>query len=163
MIRRCNYRISTKAEELTEGLFGQVFLFVFEILPALHRKRIFPAWAIRSLKYGVEPDFVVIPGLLDVNYDLPKAPYVEYDLREMRARYCKVLGGDWKYASRLWNTYFRVPERVVLRAAQFGSLGSALGLHYRGTDKNQDAEQTNPVSRDDFLAYSGFHRESPGN
>jgi hypothetical protein len=51
----------------------------------------------------------------------------------------------------LWRKYFRWPKRVIERADQFPSLKTALGIHYRGTDKNTDLCQTNPVSQEDFL------------
>ena len=38
------------------------------------------------------------------------------------------------------------------RADEFPSLDGALGLHYRGTDKNQSQVETNTVTLEDFLA-----------
>ena len=59
-------KISTSADQLQEGLFGQVFLWVFEILPYLDTQGIRPEWAIRSALYGRPDDFLVIPGLLEL-------------------------------------------------------------------------------------------------
>src|SRR5271170_6264424 len=67
------FTITTQPEELTEGLFGQVFLHVFEILPYLDENRLHPKWNIRSLKYGIAPDHTIIPGLLDVNDLIPES------------------------------------------------------------------------------------------
>jgi hypothetical protein len=144
-------RISTEREELREGLFGQVFLWVFEILPYLDGKGIFPAWAIRSPLYGDAETSVVIPGLLELNYDPSADQYVEANLLTLRERHVASLGNDWDYTAALWRTYFRWPQRVCARAEEFGPLGKALGIHYRGTDKNQALEETNYVSPDDFL------------
>ena len=151
-IMHTRIRISTRPDQLREGLFGQVFLWVFEILPYLDRQGIFPAWAIRSPLYGDGEDTVVIPGLLEPSYDTAAEHYQEVNLLDLRERQTVNLGNDWVYLSALWNKYFRWPERIRRRANDFPSLDRALGIHYRGTDKNRALEETNYVSPDDFLA-----------
>ncbi|MGD0252743.1 MAG: hypothetical protein ABSC01_08610 [Verrucomicrobiota bacterium] len=145
-------RISTAPEQLQEGLFGQVFLWVFEILPYLDCQGIFPAWAIRSTLYGAPEDFVVIPGLLEVNYDAGAENFQDVNLQDLRDRHVVTLGNDWDYAAQLWRKYFRWPARVSWRADEFPPLSQALGIHYRGTDKNKSLVETNYVSPEDFLA-----------
>jgi hypothetical protein len=136
-MNRGNWRIITKPAYLTEGLFGQVALFIFEVLPKLYQEKIFPDWKITSLLYGIEPDFTVIPGAFDLNYE-PKTPTKDVDLKSLRARSISVLGNQWAVLRDIWNAYFRIPLRTAKRADMFGDLNHALGLHYRGTDKNQD-------------------------
>ncbi|HEV2695449.1 MAG TPA: hypothetical protein VG347_21315 [Verrucomicrobiae bacterium] len=144
-------KISTAADQLQEGLFGQVFLWVFEILPYLDRQDIRPHWAIRSALYGRPADFLVIPGLLELNYEPAPGPVREVNLEAMQEGYKSTLGNDWDYVSALWHKFFRVPERIIRQADGFPALAGALGLHYRGTDKNKAAIETNYVSEDDFL------------
>jgi len=144
-------RITTNSEELTEGLFGQIILHVFEVLPKLYDERIFPCWDIRSLKYGCAPDYTVIPGLLEINYALKAENYKEVNLRDVRRKNIVVLGSDWEYMNMLWSTYFRIPHRVVEKAEGFGDMSNALALHYRGTDKNLAVEMTQSVSYNDIL------------
>jgi hypothetical protein len=151
--RNSVFVITTTPEELTEGLFGQIYLAVFEILPYLEENKIFPAWNVRSLKYGEPPDYTVIPGLLDLNYTPPNpANLPERKLSDLRLEHVYNLGGDWNYVSNLWNKYFKFPARIYSRADSFGDLTGALALHYRGMDKNQDLVQTNPVPKEDYLA-----------
>jgi len=147
--------ISTRPDQLREGLFGQVFLWVFEILPYLDRHGLFPAWAIRSPLYGNQNDPVVIPGLLEVNYETGADRYREVNLENLRQAQAVSLGHDWDYISTLWSKYFRWPERVRRRADEFPSLGRALGIHYRGTDKNRSLVETNYVSPDEFMELVG--------
>ena len=144
-------KISTQTDQLREGLFGQIFLWVFELLPYFDRKRIFPAWAIRSTLYGTAADFLVIPGLLEINYDTSAENYQDVNLQDLRDRHAATLGSDWDYAAALWHKYFRWPERVIQRADQFPRLDQALGIHYRGTDKNKSLVETNFVSQENFL------------
>jgi len=147
-----NWRITTSPSALTEGLFGQIVLWVFEVLPKLYENRIFPRWQITSLKYGVEPDFTVIPGVFDLNYDTGTVQTKDIDLMHVRDDFARILGNEWGALNILWSTYFRIPSRTVERGDQFGDLNHTLGLHYRGTDKNKDSMGlTNPVSYDDFL------------
>jgi hypothetical protein len=145
-------RISTTPEQLQEGLFGQVFLWVFEILPYLDRNGILPAWAIRSKLYGAPEEFLVIPDLLEVNYETCTVGFQEVNLLDLRGRQVVTLGNDWDYVSGLWKKYFRLPARIIERADKFPPMIQALGLHYRGTDKNKSLVETNYVSPEDFLA-----------
>lgn len=145
-------RLSTASGQLQEGLFGQVFLWVFELLPYLEREGIFPEWAIRSTLYGAPEDFLVIPGLLEINYDAVAEQNQDVNLLDLRARHVVTLGNDWDYIRQLWHKYFRWPARVIRRADEFPPLNRALGIHYRGTDKNKSRVETNYVSPEDFLA-----------
>ena len=142
-----NWRITTNPP-LTQGLFGQI-LWVFEVLPKLYEKRIFPQWQITSLRYGVEPDHTVIPGVFDLNYNTGAAETKDIDLIQVREHLARVLGNQWGALHTLWNVYFRFPPRIVERADEFGDLSHALGLHYRGMEHG--IHHTNPVSYDDFL------------
>jgi len=148
-------RITTQPGQLNEGLFGQIFLHIFEVLPYLDSQGIRPAWAISSTLYGAPSDFVVIPGLLEINYNIEAGNHRDVNLLDLRYEQAVILGGDWDYAFRLWSKFFRWPERVRLQADGFPSLTGALGLHYRGTDKNQSQVETNPVTPEDFLALAG--------
>jgi hypothetical protein len=159
---RKNCVIVTSADDLGEGLFGQIILWTFEVLPYLASHGIFPAWRIKSKLYGSAPDYTVVPGLVELAYAPPPVIDAEVHLNDLRAQHLCVLGGDWHYMHALWNSYFAVPGRV-LRAADDAALPRCtLGLHYRGTDKNQATWDTNPVSQDDFLTLvEGFLEEHP--
>ena len=138
------------AKELQEGLFGQVLLFIFEILPYLHARSIFPAWEIRSTLYGAPPDQITLPGVLDLAYDPPPAPHQRVPLSELREKHCQVLGNDFATLSRIWNSYFKLPDRIVKQADQF-SLDKTIGVHYRGTDKQTQSWDSNPITQDQYL------------
>lgn len=146
-----NWRVVSSPSVLAGGLFGQIALFVFEVLPKLYQNQIYPDWKITSLVYGIEPDFTVIPGIFDLSYETKTTQTKDIDLRDLRLHFVSVLGNQWDALRNLWNEYFSIPLRIVERANAFGDLSHALGLHYRGTDKNRDSKQTNPVAYDDFL------------
>jgi hypothetical protein len=143
-------RIESTAEENSEGLFGHVFLCVIEILPYLRERGIFPDWRIRAKHYGAS-DGLVIPGALDLAYEIEPGPKKEINLARLRSHHRHLLGGNWQGVSALWHEYFRIPGRITDRAATLGSLSNVIGIHYRGHDK-QNFWDTNPVSHDDYLA-----------
>lgn len=148
---RPGWRIVCRADDLEEGLFGQVVLWTFEILPYLSRRCLLPQWDIRSRLYGLAPDFRVVPGVFDLAYE-PSAPVArDVSLLFLRTRHVSVLGNDWRGLHDLWHRYFRVPARVIAAADAVELPAGTLGLHYRGTDKNVASLDTNPVTAEDFL------------
>lgn len=149
-----NIQITSTPSELKEGLFGQVMLFIFEVLPYLDERDLMPDWAIRSKLYGnPNDDFLVVPGLLELNYEPMRgnAKVQKIGLKKMRRYATSTLGNDWRYLNGLLLKYFRIPRRIIDRADAFPELNQALGLHYRGTDKNKSSSETNYVSEADFM------------
>ncbi len=144
-----NVKIFANPGELTEGLFGQILLYPFRLLADLQRAEIYPEWAIASRRYGVPPDFLAIPGILDLAY-VPEPADESIDIRQAPQRWPSLPVGDWHENHRLFDAYFRIPVRTLAKADSFPPC--ELGLHYRGTDKNRDFAQTNPVSVGEFLA-----------
>ena len=160
-----NILITSTPQDLKEGLFGQVLLFIFEILPYLEERDLMPEWAIRSKLYG-NPDagFLVVPGLLDLNYEpiVTIAGPKKVRLKELRKYATTTLGNDWSYLNSLLFKYFRIPQRIIDRADTFPRMDLALGLHYRGTDKNKSSSETNYVSEADFMMLADdFLRSHP--
>ena len=162
MSDRPGWRIASNSDDLVEGLFGQVLLWVFELLPWLDERGVRPDWAIRSTLYGEAPDAVVLPGVFDLAYAPPARVTRERSLLWARVGHTSVLGGDWAGVHALWTRYFKVPPRIEAAADALALPPDCLGLHYRGTDKNRQTIDTNPVSVDDFLALAAaFVAEHP--
>src|SRR4051812_27408612 len=86
--------ITARPEDLLEGLFGQVILYIFEILPYLHSRAIFPDWEIRARYYGMGPRSLVVPGVLDLAYEASPGPKKRVDLIQFRTRHRHLLGND---------------------------------------------------------------------
>lgn len=146
----CQFTLTTDEDELREGLFGQVLLYAFEILPYLSARGLKPNWAIRSKLYGTAPDYVVVPGVVDLAYDPPSPAGPAIPLSRLRQRFVHALGDDWAALGRLWSEYFRIPARVLAAADAQGSLADTLGVHYRGNDKMGTHWDSNQVSHDDM-------------
>jgi len=143
--------IFSAAKELDQGLFGNAFYHAFQVLPYLYERNIYPAWQLRTLHYGEPPAFITIPGALDLAYEPPAGPYQNVSLEEMRRRHASILGDDWTQLHRIWDSYFRIPPRVLARADAVAPQGRALGIHYRGTDKQTTSWDSNPISQAQYL------------
>jgi hypothetical protein len=143
--------IVSPPDAMAEGVFGQVLLHVFEILPYLHKRGIRPGWEIYAAHYGSLPGGTVIPGIVDIAYPVASGPKHKISLSDIRNIHCRVLGNDWNALSKLWSAYFRVPSRILELADSAGVSSNTLGVHYRGTDKVGAQWDTNDVSLDDFL------------
>jgi hypothetical protein len=155
-------RIVTEKDDLREGLFGEIFLHTFEILPYLYKKEIFPDWQIRAKFYGTVPGGLVIPGALDLAYEVAPGPKRNVNLVPFRERYRHALGNDWRALHKIWASYFRIPSRITASADTFGPIGNVLGVHFRGNDKQTAAWDTNPVSHEDyFLVIQDFLSTRP--
>ena len=158
-----HWLVTTKLDDITEGLFGQVVLYVFEVLPFLERAGVTPSWQVRSRLYGSPPDFLVLPGVFDSRLPAPRAaPSRRRNLLLLRNLHRVALGHDWRYLHALWSRHFAVPARVLSQAEALAPGPGTLGLHFRGTDKLAAHWDTNPVSHADFLALTAdFIRTHP--
>jgi hypothetical protein len=150
-IKKCDITITSRPEDLREGLFGQVLLYVFEILPYLRSQNIFPNWKIAASHYGTSPGGWVVPGVVDVAYRVESGGKKNIDLLQLRNQHRHLLGNDWRQLSALWNEYFCIPRRITENAAKILPLSNVLGIHYRGNDKLWGSWDSNPVSHEDFL------------
>ena len=144
--------ITSERESLEQGLFGQILYYALQILPYLYVNEIYPKWELRSMHYGDPPEHLTIPGAVDLAYSPPTGPYRHLSLYEMRRRHAHVLGNDWVQLNRIWNAYFRIPQRIQIRADELFPTSRVLGIHYRGTDKQTTSWDSNPISQEEYIA-----------
>jgi len=53
-------------------------------------------------------------------------------------------------AHDIWNKYFSFSEEILQQIPDFDGT-CTVGIHYRGTDKNRDLSQANPITHDDLF------------
>jgi hypothetical protein len=144
-----------QSEFLTEGLFGQVFNWMLDILPYLQSGGLRPTWSIRTRNYGEPPDFNIFPSIIQTTYEPDETTDEILSLESLQASHCRDLSADFEMAGRYWHSHFRFTDEVYERLEDFcaknGFHRTVVGVHYRGTDKNFDPTQTNPISRVEFL------------
>jgi hypothetical protein len=143
-----------ESDYLTEGLFGQIFIWMLEVLPYIDSRGWRPEWRILSKNYGEPETSNIFPGVIRSAYE-PEPGGEVIGFEQLNFRHKHHYRHDFKEANRHWNSYFRFTEDVLERVDDFWRENfageSVLGVHYRGTDKNVDTFQTNPVSRHQFL------------
>lgn len=143
-----------ESDYLTEGLFGQVFIWMLETLPYLESKGCQPEWRIRARNYGQPPGFNIFPGIIQTNYAVHTGEHI-VSFEDMWRKKGVSFQYDFRKAGHIWNSYFRFTEDVHKRLNDFWKENfegeTVLGLHYRGTDKNVDNYQTNPVSMYQYI------------
>jgi hypothetical protein len=135
---------------MTEGLFGMVILFIFEILPILEINNIDVStlkWDIVTASYGS-----IFPTLLEYNSyftdsDLVTSRVNLFSIRNMTPQY--VLGDDFFALNKLFLKFFHIPVKFEKIIEQY-NLSNFLGIHFRGTDKTVDTSMNNPVSVNEF-------------
>lgn len=142
---------------LDEGLFGRLFLWIFDVLPYLDKHGIKPAWRIPSKLYGRYSDDIAIPGVVDLAYQHPAGALSDMSLVKLRNRHCYRLGFDWQKLSALWSSYFTVPDRVHALASRRGTDSRTLGIHFRGQDKQTSSWDSNEITAHDMLYIANFY------
>jgi hypothetical protein len=158
-----------RSDFLTEGLFGQVLIWMLEILPYVDQKGWKPHWEIRTKHYGAPPEFSILPGIIVPNYAGDDSGHTE-SLEQLQKRHQHNFKFDFHAAQKAWATHFRFTADVQTRLDQFWSEcfpdNTVLGIHYRGTDKNVDTFQTNRVTQQQFLCavedFLGNHPDVTG-
>lgn len=143
--------VYTEASKIGGGLFGHVMYHVFQILPYFYENRLQPMWEICASQYGSPPDFLTVPGAFDLAYTPDPGSYKRISLPDLRRQQGRILGNDWPELNRIWNTFFRVPPRILARAESVLPSGRSLGIHYRGKEKLTTLDDSNFFSQEDYL------------
>lgn len=140
---------------LTEGLFGEALTWMLELLPYIAEEGLKPVWSIRHPNYGAPPTYDIFPDIIRTTY-VPhpdSSTVVSFEALKNERGY--EFRGDFALASRYWHSYFRFADDVYKSLDRFVeehvSPRATVGVHYRGTDKNNDSGQTNAMSRAQFL------------
>lgn len=140
---------------LTEGLFGEALTWILELLPYIDANGLKPAWEIRTRNYGEPPTYNIFPSILQTAYIPDPDPSRTESFERLQEEHGFHYRGDFRLASQYWHSYIRftgdVDQTLRCFLDKHNSYQPMIGVHYRGTDKNADRGQTNPVTRSQFL------------
>lgn len=137
--------------EMTEGLFGQVILYIFEILPILENENVDISslyWEISTSNYGD-----IFPNILkyNANEELQHKNKLVYHLTQYKVTKKQfTLGDDFKKLHELFFKYFTIPNELIKIADEL-HLQNFLGIHFRGNDKTYDNKMNTPITKNDFF------------
>jgi hypothetical protein len=136
--------------QMTEGLFGMVILWIFEVLPILENNNVDVSklkWDVSTTNYGD-----IFPNILEYNseYVNPNKINKKTELFHLRKNFQQyTLGDDFIKLNNLFFKYFRIPKELLLTAANY-NLNDCLGIHFRGTDKTCDFGMNTPITINEF-------------
>jgi len=152
-----NQSLIVSRNEMKEGLFGMVFLDLFEALPILENEEVTVSnlhWDIKTKLYGS-----IFPNVLVYNSDSPRNIFSRKKriklsvLRKQKPQY--VLGDDFVKLNKLFFKYFSIPKALDETTSSF-NLGDFLGIHYRGTDKINHYDNTVLIKKDFYQIIDSY-------
>jgi hypothetical protein len=143
-----------RSDFLTEGLFGQAFTWLLEVLPYVDKVGCKPKWEILTKNYGTPPTFNIFPDIIETRYE-PDGSDEVIEFETLQRNYKHNFRHDFAAAKTVWDKHFNFTADVLARldafAEEYFDGHVVLGVHYRGTDKNVDTYQTNCVTRYQLL------------
>jgi hypothetical protein len=153
---------SKDPNKMTDGLFGNIFLFMFEVVPILENNSIDISnlkWDITSKSYGP-----IFPTYLEYNSDYINPSEINncVDLFDLRTKYSQfTLGDDFEKINKLFFKYFKIPKRITDISDRY-DLSNYLGIHFRGTDKTTDVGMNTTITKNDFyIIIESFIKTNP--
>lgn len=161
--------IYSKKEELTEGAFGQALTWLLEILHKLEDNGIVTddskiVFDVNAIAYGNLIPTYIVPK----NNPLSEMQYLPQNI--INIKQVKMLNhldfnfheSSFMKAHKIWNKYFEFSDEIYENIPTFDG-NVTLGVHYRGTDKTRDSNETNPITQDEFIYiiddYLNKHKE----
>lgn len=151
-----NYIIHSKKNELGAGMFGQTLTWLLEILNHLENEHQISnnskiIFDVNANNYGnIIPTHIVPRNIYSIN-DLDNAQHLNIKSYKLSN------GIDFEFntasfnrANYIWNKYFKLHPDIEKLIPMF-DMSNTLGIHFRGTDKNTDASEANPISQDEFI------------
>lgn len=119
-------------EEMKFGLYGQILLWILEILPYLDENDIKPKWDITSPYYGnIFGEHILLNYVPDESDEL-------ISLTQIKHGNSTHFGDNFDSANKLWNKFFKFSPEILSKVDEYINgldMNKTLGLHYRGTDK----------------------------
>lgn len=119
-------------EEMKFGLYGQILVWILEILPYLDENNIKPKWDITSPYYGnIFGKYILLNYIPDDSDDI-------ITLTDVKTNHALHFGNDFQLANKLWNKFFKFSPELLNKVDDYinnVNMCKTIGLHYRGTDK----------------------------
>src|SRR5271157_5223574 len=97
MIIRRNY--------LTEGLFGQVFCWMLEVLPYIQSQGSKPEWEVLTKNYGEPPTYNIFPHVIRTAYEPEPGGEIK-SLEQLQLFHKHNFRRDFRAAQRYWTAFF---------------------------------------------------------
>jgi hypothetical protein len=143
--------------DLKQGMFGQVLIWLLEVLYDLEKQQIINDKSRLSFHINAEAYDNIIP-----NFVHPRETYYHDDLEnvkliDMTQHFTSFKKHSMEFdeksfavVNKIWNKYFVVSDDIMSKIPTFDG-SKTLGIHYRGTDKNVQYNETNSITSEEFI------------
>jgi len=165
-------RVVVESGKLTEGLFGQILIWILEATSEIRKYQIRPDFRIFSENYGSPRTHNIFPSVLRLRHKPVAIQRLPAGLRYAFARenpreivlslekikekaaniFCSEEG--FQAANSCLHEYFLLPKRILEKKDRLKAKRNMIGIHFRGTDKVVEKTQTNPITQIQFLAFA---------
>ena len=139
--------LRTDPEQLTEGMFGQGFIWILEAMSSLANRDV--CFDINTNEYGNIVPLIWVPRSQCV--EKKKRRTINLVKYKKEHPECAFDASPYSFerAHEIWRQWFCLSGAIKVRVPRIPP--NTLGVHYRGTDKNRDAAQANAMTLDEFM------------
>jgi len=165
-------RVVVESGKLTEGLFGQILIWILEATSVIRTYQIRPDFRIFSENYGSPKTHNIFPGVLRLRHKpvpIQRLPAglryafarenpreIVLSLERIREKAANIFcsEGGFQAANSCLHEYFLLPKRILEKTDVYKTKKNMIGIQFRGTDKVVETTQTNPITQKQFLAFA---------
>ena len=149
--------IYSEKNDLTEGIYGQCLIWLLELLNNLiENKKINDntkiIFNINTLNNdNLIPNFIVPKNIYTFKIDDTVTKISLLEFKQNNKISFKFNEHSYEIANNIFNKFFKFNNFINNQINKVNLSSKSLGIHYRGTDKNFDNDQSNSISCDEFL------------
>ena len=149
--------IYSEKDDLTEGIYGQCLTWLLELLNNLiennkindNTKIIFNINTLNN--NNLIPSFIVPKNIYTFKIDDTVNKISLSKFKKNNKISFKFNEHSYEIANNIFNKFFKFNNFINNQINKVNLSSKSLGIHYRGTDKNFDNRQSNPISCDEFI------------
>lgn len=147
--------IKSNKEDFREGIFGQFLTWLLEILNHMVTSNTIDDettlyFDIHTLEYDNIIPLILLPHK---NYSLPAADIHTIDVSSYKTdNACEFPFCEESFyrANHIFNKFFDFSDSIKRNIPSIDP-STSVGIHFRGSDKNFDIDQANPISDEEFI------------
>ena len=148
--------IYSESKDFTEGIYGQCLTHLLEVLYYMENNQVINkdtniSFDIKTLNNGnLIPTFIKPKNICEIDENI-KINFRKYRIEKRIDSYFALNTQSFYKANEIFNRYFVFNDFITQEISNLNISNNSLGIHYRGTDKNYDRGQANPITQDEML------------
>lgn len=150
-------KIFSKAEDLTEGIYGQCLTWLLEVLYYLEKNNIIDhntnvMFDINTLNNrNIIPTFIQPKKIYNKPVNPIKISLTEYKIKNNIGSF-ELNTESFKKVNKIFNKYFKCHDFIINEVNKLNINNKTLGVHFRGSDKNyNNSGEANYISKTEMI------------